>query len=186
MIFDAIKRREITEVMEASGKDILAYGFFTNVDGEKPELLAKTSDVYIKRRPCIDDKLVVKAAKIPKSSTVLDLVGLGPSYVSLNTEIGREDCSKFFSKSYNAREEDEEEGSSGTAGGKKKRKGKKKAKKSTDGSAVNPETESNISEDVREEEDDGDDNDNDDDKNSTLSGQTSMDKTSELGVTEQK
>lgn len=165
--------------MDASEPDILAYGFFSNVDSDKPELLAKTTDLYLKRRPCIEDKFVVKAAKRMHSSTILNLAGLGPSYVSLNTEIGREDCLKFFPLSYNARE-DEEEGGSENAGGKKKRKGKKK-KKPSDGSVLNPDTESTISENVGEEEDDGDD---DDDRNSQLSNQTSMDKTSELGVNE--
>ncbi|XP_063708879.1 uncharacterized protein LOC134837434 [Culicoides brevitarsis] len=125
-IFDAYKKREITDLCKEYQKDVLALGYFSSGDPDNTELLAKNIDKYNDRKPAPTDKLVIKLAKV-NSNAVLAFNELGPCYISQNAVDGLHECAKFFPKGYvQDDEEEDDEGGEGGTGGKKKRKRKKK------------------------------------------------------------
>uniref|UniRef100_A0A336LND6 CSON007688 protein n=1 Tax=Culicoides sonorensis TaxID=179676 RepID=A0A336LND6_CULSO len=124
-IFDAYKKREITELYHEYSKDVLALGYFSSGDPDNHELLAKNMEKYNDRKPAPTDKLVIKLAKV-NSNAVLAFNDLGPCYISQNAVDGLHECAKFFPKGYIQEDEEEEEGGEGSTSGKKKKKRKKK------------------------------------------------------------
>lgn len=104
---------------------MLAYGYFAGGDPKTPELIANTTDSYLKKKPMITDKLVLKVTK--GSVEALDaLKDLGPTYISKNTVIGHQECLLYFPEGYTNLEEGEGVEEEVVEVSKKKRKRKKK------------------------------------------------------------
>jgi hypothetical protein len=85
------------------------------------------------------DKMIMKVAK-KKSNIVKILNSMGPSYVSINTVVGKQDCLRLFPDDYNVEEveelmEDENETCENEESSKKKKKKKKKKRVQADGEA---------------------------------------------------
>lgn len=78
------------------------------------------------------DKIILKVAK-KRTNIVQILKTLGPSYVSVNTVVGKQDCLRLFPDDYNVEleepEDDTIEGEEGEENGKKKKRKKKKKKR---------------------------------------------------------
>lgn len=104
---------------------MLAYGYFTTGDVKATELIANTTDSYLKKRPMITDKLILKATK-GSDEALVALKELGPIYMSKNTVIGQEECLLFFPEGYTNLEEGEGVEEEVVEVSKKKKKRKKK------------------------------------------------------------
>lgn len=125
MIYDAFKRSDIMEVYHKFKPFMLAYGYFTTSDPTTTELIANTTDSYLKKKPMITDKLILKVTKgSPEALNALK--DLGPTYISKNTVIGQEECLQFFPEGYTNLEEGEGVEEEVVEVSKKKKKRKKK------------------------------------------------------------
>lgn len=125
MIYDAFKRADIMEVYHKFKPFMLAYGYFTTEDPHATELIANTTDSYLKKKPLITDKLVLKVTK-GSSEALTALRELGPLYCSKNTVIGHTECLLFFPEGYTNLEEGEGVEEEVVEVSKKKKKRKKK------------------------------------------------------------
>lgn len=125
MIFDAFKRQDIMDVYHKFKQFMLAYGYFTTSDPKNTELIANTTESYLKKKPMITDKLVLKVTK-GSAEAVTALKELGPIYISPNMVIGQEECLLFFPDGYTNLEEGEGVEEEVVEVSKKKKKRKKK------------------------------------------------------------
>ncbi|XP_055854560.1 uncharacterized protein LOC129918196 [Episyrphus balteatus] len=126
MAFDAYKKKDIFEIVEKNKENVLLYGFFTNDNPETAELIANSLTKYEAKTPQITDKLVLKVAKTT-SHTMLAFAEYGPSYVSANTVVGKQEALKLFPEGYvNVEVVEEEEPEVGEEITKKKKKSKAK------------------------------------------------------------
>lgn len=125
MIYDAFKRNDIMEVYHKFKPFMLAYGYFTTDDVNATELIANTTDSYLKKKPMITDKLVLKVTK-GSAEALVALNDLGPTYISPNTVIGHKECILFFPEGYTNLEEGEGVEEEVVEVSKKKKKRKKK------------------------------------------------------------
>ncbi|KAH8304238.1 hypothetical protein KR059_004672, partial [Drosophila kikkawai] len=119
MAFDASKRKEILNVVERHKDEVPLYGYFSSADPEDTELIANSTEKYEAGPHMDSDKIVLKVNKV-QSYMMLSLVYYGPSYVSPNVTVGKDEALKFFPEDYKPQEEEvvaEPE--------KKKKKGKK-------------------------------------------------------------
>lgn len=104
---------------------MLAYGYFTTGDPKATELIANTTDSYLKKKPMITDKLILKVTKGSEEALAV-LKELGPTYISKNTVVGHEECLQFFPEGYSNLEEGEGVEEEVVEVSKKKKKRKKK------------------------------------------------------------
>ncbi|KAH8408879.1 hypothetical protein KR009_002974 [Drosophila setifemur] len=104
MAFDASKRKEIMHVVDRHKDDVPLYGFFSNAEPDEAELLANSTDQYESCTKQPTDKIVLKVNKV-QSNMMLSLVSYGPSYVSPNVIVGKDEALKFFPEGYKIKEE---------------------------------------------------------------------------------
>ncbi|XP_017063698.1 uncharacterized protein KIAA0754 [Drosophila eugracilis] len=104
MAFDASKRKEIMHVVDRHKDDVPLYGYFTSAEPEEAELIANSTDKYEGSPHSADDKIVLKVNKV-QSNMMLSLVSYGPSYVSPNVTVGKDEALKFFPEDYKPQEE---------------------------------------------------------------------------------
>lgn len=134
--FEAYKRKDVFEICEQYQDAILSYGYFSNSDPEKAKLIANSTAKYEARSQNVEDKLVLKVAKVT-SHAILALSAHGPTHVSQNTVSGKKECRKFFPEGYKTGEDEALESTSQLdTGEKKKKKKKKKAEPSEVGTLV--------------------------------------------------
>ncbi|EDS34478.1 conserved hypothetical protein [Culex quinquefasciatus] len=124
IVFDAYKKRDVFEVAEKYKRDVISYGFFTTGDPKTAELIAKTTERYVRLKPNVNDKLILKCSKAT-SHAMLALTAVGPCYISQNAVEGQEECALLFPPNYNNIEEDVEIEADTKKKHKKKRRGKK-------------------------------------------------------------
>ncbi|XP_038113688.1 uncharacterized protein LOC6043037 [Culex quinquefasciatus] len=124
IVFDAYKKRDVFEVAEKYKRDVISYGFFTTGDPKTAELIAKTTERYVRLKPNVNDKLILKCSKAT-SHAMLALTAVGPCYISQNAVEGQEECALLFPPNYNNIEEDVEIDADTKKKHKKKRRGKK-------------------------------------------------------------
>lgn len=100
MAFEAYKRDDIMEVVEASKEDIPQYGFFTTDDPGEAKLITNSLYKYDElEETTSSDRFVLKVNKV-QSYTMLSLVQFEPTYCSSNINSGRMDALKFFPEDY--------------------------------------------------------------------------------------
>ncbi|EDV47331.2 uncharacterized protein Dere_GG19570 [Drosophila erecta] len=104
MAFDASKRKEIMHVVDRHKDDVPLYGFFSSAEPDEAELIASSTDKYESSPHAPSDKIVLKVNKV-QSNMMLSLVSYGPSYVSPNVNVGKDEALKFFPEDYKAQEE---------------------------------------------------------------------------------
>lgn len=102
----------------------MAYGYFTSGDPKTAELIAKKTERYVRLKPNVNDKLILKVAKAT-SHAMLALTAVGPCYISQNAVEGQEECALLFPPNYDNIEEEAEAGEDTKKKHKKKRRGKK-------------------------------------------------------------
>uniref|UniRef100_A0A1Q3FT98 Uncharacterized protein n=1 Tax=Culex tarsalis TaxID=7177 RepID=A0A1Q3FT98_CULTA len=124
IVFDAYKKRDVFEVAEKYKRDVMSYGYFTTGDPKTAELIAKTTERYVRLKPNVNDKLILKCSKAT-SHAMLALTAVGPCYISQNAVEGQEECALLFPPNYNNIEEDVEIEADTKKKHKKKRRGKK-------------------------------------------------------------
>ncbi|XP_058065397.1 uncharacterized protein LOC131215037 [Anopheles bellator] len=132
MVFDAYKKRDVLEVAmnEKYKTQVMAFGYFTTGDPKTAELIAKSTERYLTKKPNVNDKLIMKVSKAT-SHAMLALTAMGPCYVSQNAVEGQEECATLFPPNYNFVEEENETGEVEKKKHKKKRRGKKGDSSST-------------------------------------------------------
>ncbi|XP_039152633.1 fibrous sheath CABYR-binding protein [Drosophila simulans] len=104
MAFDASKRKEIMHVIDRHKDDVPLYGFFSSAEPDEAELIATSTDKYESSPHAASDKIVLKVNKV-QSNMMLSLVSYGPSYVSPNVTVGKDEALKFFPEDYKPQEE---------------------------------------------------------------------------------
>ncbi|EDV34788.1 uncharacterized protein Dana_GF19302 [Drosophila ananassae] len=104
MAFDALKRKEIMHVVDRHKDDVPLYGYFSSGDPEDAELIANSTDKYESSPHLPTDKIVLKVNKV-QSNMMLSLVSYGPSYVSPNVNVGKDEALRFFPEDYKLQEE---------------------------------------------------------------------------------
>ncbi|XP_039500050.1 fibrous sheath CABYR-binding protein isoform X2 [Drosophila santomea] len=104
MAFDASKRKEIMHVIDRHKDDVPLYGFFSSAEPDEAELIASSTDKYESSPHAPSDKIVLKVNKV-QSNMMLSLVSYGPSYVSPNVIVGKDEAHKFFPEDYKPQEE---------------------------------------------------------------------------------
>lgn len=124
MVFDAYKKRDVFEVIAKYSRDVISHGFFTSGDPKTAELIAKTGERYVRLKPNVNDKLILKVAKAT-SHAMLALTAVGPCYLSQNAVEGQEECAVLFPPNYSQIEEEAEAAEETKKKHKKKRRGKK-------------------------------------------------------------
>nr|XP_029731748.1 uncharacterized protein LOC115268001 [Aedes albopictus] len=124
IVFDAYKKRDVFEVITKFNRDVMAYGYFTSGDPKTAELIAKKTERYVRLKPNVNDKLILKVAKAT-SHAMLALTAVGPCYISQNAVEGQEECALLFPPNYDNIEEEAEAGEETKKKHKKKRRGKK-------------------------------------------------------------
>ncbi|KAI9588036.1 uncharacterized protein LOC119631922 [Glossina fuscipes] len=105
MAFDAYKKKDLIAHAERNKIDVPLYGFFTSDDPDEAKFIASSDIKYSQKEHRPADKLIFKVNKAT-SNTMLSLVTYGPSYVSPNTVIGRDEAKKFFPESYKTYEQE--------------------------------------------------------------------------------
>ncbi|KAH8366636.1 hypothetical protein KR084_008787 [Drosophila pseudotakahashii] len=104
MAFDASKRKEIMHVVDRHKDDVPLYGYFSSAEPDEAELIANSTDKYEGSPKSASDKIVLKVNKV-QSNMMLSLVSYGPSYVSPNVTVGKEEALRFFPEDYKPQEE---------------------------------------------------------------------------------
>ncbi|KAM8718634.1 hypothetical protein ACLKA7_001359 [Drosophila subpalustris] len=105
MAFEAFKRDDVMEVVEASKEDVPQYGFFTNDTPGEAKLITNSVNKYDElQETASSDRFVLKVNKV-QSYTMLSLVQFEPTYCSNNVQSGRMDALKFFPEDYKTDEE---------------------------------------------------------------------------------
>ncbi|XP_016951655.1 microtubule-actin cross-linking factor 1, isoforms 6/7 [Drosophila biarmipes] len=104
MAFDASKRKEIMHVVDRHKDDVPLYGFFSSAEPDEAELIANSTEKYEISPKTPNDKIVLKVNKV-QSNMMLSLVSYGPSYVSPNVTVGKDEALKFFPEDYKPQEE---------------------------------------------------------------------------------
>uniref|UniRef100_A0A6P4F7E6 LOW QUALITY PROTEIN: fibrous sheath CABYR-binding protein-like n=1 Tax=Drosophila rhopaloa TaxID=1041015 RepID=A0A6P4F7E6_DRORH len=104
MAFDASKRKEIMHVVDRHKDDVPLYGYFSSAEPDEAELIANSTDKYEGSPHSANDKIVLKVNKA-QSNMMLSLVSYGPSYVSPNVNVGKDEALKFFPEDYKPQEE---------------------------------------------------------------------------------
>uniref|UniRef100_A0A1A9ZRX7 DUF4746 domain-containing protein n=1 Tax=Glossina pallidipes TaxID=7398 RepID=A0A1A9ZRX7_GLOPL len=99
MAFDTYKKKDLIAHAERNKQDVPLYGFFTSDDPEEAKFIASSDAKYAALPHTPTDKLVFKVNKAT-SNTMLSLVTYGPSYISPNPIIGRDEAKKFFPEGY--------------------------------------------------------------------------------------
>uniref|UniRef100_A0A1A9UG83 DUF4746 domain-containing protein n=1 Tax=Glossina austeni TaxID=7395 RepID=A0A1A9UG83_GLOAU len=99
MAFDTYKKKDLIAHAERNKQDVPLYGFFTSDDPEDAKFIASSDAKYASLPHTPTDKLVFKVNKAT-SNTMLSLVTYGPSYISPNPIIGRDEAKKFFPEGY--------------------------------------------------------------------------------------
>ncbi|CAG9862739.1 unnamed protein product [Phyllotreta striolata] len=111
MVFDTPKIKSALKIMGKWPKEFIYYGFFTSEDPENTELVAKSVQRLerpdYKSKRTYEEKLVISVCK-KKSELILELVQLGPLYMSTTTEEGAKETDMFFSDDYADSLSDEE------------------------------------------------------------------------------
>ncbi|XP_043659392.1 fibrous sheath CABYR-binding protein [Drosophila teissieri] len=105
MAFDASKRKEIMHVIDRHKDDVPLYGFFSSAEPDEAEFIASSTDKYESSPHAPTDKIVLKVNKV-QSNMMLSLVSYGPSYVSPNVIVGKDEAHKFFPEDYKPQEEE--------------------------------------------------------------------------------
>ncbi|XP_055619859.1 uncharacterized protein LOC129764622 isoform X2 [Toxorhynchites rutilus septentrionalis] len=124
IVFDAYKKRDVFEVADKYKREVISFGFFTTGDPKSAKLIAKTTERYIRLKPNVNDKLIMKVSKAT-SHAMLALTAVGPCYISQNAVEGQEECAILFPPNYNNIEEEAEAAEETKKKHKKKRRGKK-------------------------------------------------------------
>ncbi|RZC38575.1 uncharacterized protein BDFB_005350 [Asbolus verrucosus] len=123
VVFDALRRQDVLNLMEKYPNEIIRFGFFTSEVPENAKLIAKNLKKYERHQiktPTPDAKLVIQLSK-KKSECVLAFVQMKPQYISSNAKEGERECKIFFPDGYDEPPEKMEE--------EEKEKPKKKKKK---------------------------------------------------------
>ncbi|KAB0797855.1 hypothetical protein PPYR_08848 [Photinus pyralis] len=149
--FDSLKRRDVFETLQNYENSIMRYGYFDSDKPGKAQLIAKTTEAYVKirsRDPGI--KLVIQLSK-KKSDAWCALSQLNPTYMSHNTVDGEKECKMFFPEDYDV-PEDEVVDKVVQVKKKKGRRGKKKEVAPVAGEVVEHGAEEEADEEDEEEE----------------------------------
>ncbi|XP_032594133.1 uncharacterized protein LOC6564781 isoform X2 [Drosophila grimshawi] len=99
MAFEASKRDDVMEVVEATREDIPQYGIFTSDIAGEAKLITNSIYKYDDMAPSRTDRIVLKVNKV-QSNTMLTLVQFEPTYCSSNVNSGRLEALKFFPEDY--------------------------------------------------------------------------------------
>ncbi|KAF2892729.1 hypothetical protein ILUMI_13445 [Ignelater luminosus] len=146
--FDAVKRREVIDVMNDYPDDIMRFGFFTTDSPETAKLVAKTVQKYERHKASTfstGEKLVIQLSK-KRSEPWCVFSQLSPTFMSHTPEEGEVHCKIFFPEDY-----DEEEEVSEVVEDKSKQRGKREKPTGEAGAG-----EGEDEEDFEEDEDEGD------------------------------
>nr|XP_022918972.1 uncharacterized protein LOC111427860 isoform X2 [Onthophagus taurus] len=99
VVYDTWKQNDILCAMEDYPNEVMHLGFFTDEDPDVATLICKTPAAYARRRADQPGKLVIQLSK-KHSTTVYAFGQIGPTYMSIDEEVGEEDCEKFFPEGY--------------------------------------------------------------------------------------
>ncbi|XP_030569471.1 uncharacterized protein LOC115768896 [Drosophila novamexicana] len=125
MTFDAYKKKDLMNLVDACKQDVPLYGFFTSDNPQTAVFIANSVDKYNAKTYVPTDKIVLKVNKVP-GPTIPLLMEYGPSYVSPNSVVGHKEAAKFFPPSYKSAQQEEAELHAVKAEKPKKRKKTKK------------------------------------------------------------
>ncbi|KAH8278145.1 hypothetical protein KR018_003501 [Drosophila ironensis] len=104
MSFDASKRKDLLHLVERHKDEVPLFGYFSSGDPDEAELIANSTEKYEAGPRNTSDKIVLKVNKV-QSNMMLSLVSYGPSYVSPNVTVGKEEALKLFPEDYKLPEE---------------------------------------------------------------------------------
>lgn len=111
MIFPAKTRHQVLKLCEKYPKGLLNYGFFEGSDFEDFHPVCKTVESFDELVTTSGkESMILKVAK-RTSIMALDLVKLGPTYISQNVADGREECAMVFEEEVLSDEEEQIEDS---------------------------------------------------------------------------
>lgn len=103
--FEAVKRDDILNFVDANKEEIPLYGFFTSDVPADAKLITNSPFKYEElKEQNRTDRLILKVNKV-QSYTMLALVPFEPTYVSNNTVTGQQDSVRFFPEDYEVDEE---------------------------------------------------------------------------------
>ncbi|XP_034109468.1 uncharacterized protein LOC117571431 [Drosophila albomicans] len=125
MTFDAYKKKDLMNLVDACRDDVPLYGFFSSDNPQTANFIANSVDKYNAKPYVPTDKIVLKVNKV-LGETIPLLMEYGPSYVSPNSVVGSKEASKFFPPSYKSAQQEEAELHAVKAEKPKKRKKNKK------------------------------------------------------------
>ncbi|KAH8386995.1 hypothetical protein KR093_003958 [Drosophila rubida] len=125
MTFDAYKKKDLMNLVDACRADVPLYGFFSSDNPQTATFIANSVDKYNAKPYVPTDKIVLKVNKV-LGETIPLLMEYGPSYVSPNSVVGYKEASKFFPPSYKSAQQEEAELHAVKAEKPKKRKKNKK------------------------------------------------------------
>ncbi|XP_017963696.1 uncharacterized protein LOC108656212 [Drosophila navojoa] len=125
MTFDAYKKKDLINLVEACKEDVPLYGFFSSDNPETAVFIANSVEKYNAKPYVPTDKIVLKVNKVP-GPTIPLLMEYGPSYVSPNSVVGHKEAAKFFPPTYKSAQQEEAELHAVKAEKPKKRKKNKK------------------------------------------------------------
>ncbi|KAL7744514.1 hypothetical protein ACLKA6_017038 [Drosophila palustris] len=125
MTFDAYKKKDLMNLVDACRDDVPLYGFFNSDNPQTATFIANSVDKYNAKPYVPTDKIVLKVNKVP-GETIPLLMEYGPSYVSPNSVVGFKEAAKFFPPTYKSALQEEAELHAVKAEKPKKRKKNKK------------------------------------------------------------
>ncbi|KAH8396335.1 hypothetical protein KR222_008646 [Zaprionus bogoriensis] len=108
MTFDAYKKKDLMNLVDACRDDVPLYGFFSSDNPQTAVFIANSVDKYNSKSYVPTDKIVLKVNKVP-TQTIPLLMEYGPSYVSPNSVVGHKEATKFFPPSYKSALQEEAE-----------------------------------------------------------------------------
>ncbi|XP_032593876.1 uncharacterized protein LOC6564596 isoform X2 [Drosophila grimshawi] len=125
MTFDAYKKKDLINLVDACKDDVPLYGFFNSDNPQTAVFIANSVEKYNAKPYVPTDKIVLKVNKVT-TATIPLLMEYGPSYVSPNSVVGHKEAAKFFPPSYKSALQEEAELHAVKAEKPKKRKKNKK------------------------------------------------------------
>ncbi|XP_044752415.1 uncharacterized protein LOC123312194 [Coccinella septempunctata] len=110
MAFEAFKTNDLMELSKEYPGGVMRYGFFDSDEPIKAQLIAKTVEEFESRSTPVtyEEKIILQVSKEDKECFEAFLK-VGPSYRSLNVEVGEKDCSFLFPPGYDAPPKKEQE-----------------------------------------------------------------------------
>lgn len=95
IIFPAKVYEQVFEVCKRFQNGLIDFGFFSGDDFDNYELICPTEESFKETKQTGNEKLITKIAK-KTSLLALNLVELGPLYVSQNPTDAKEECLNLF------------------------------------------------------------------------------------------